>query len=91
MDNDYMKSPLELLMQKADTFVEVDNKTTYLGFCAPGTTLTTQLNWAVCKVVYDVAPGTFPRTGNILWANGQRQKVLTFSDYLTYNYSYRKF
>jgi hypothetical protein len=91
MDNDYMKSPIELLMQKADTFIEVDNKTTYLGFCSPKTTATTQASWAVCKVVYSVAPGTYPRACSVLWANGQRQKNLKFSDYLTHSYSYRKF
>ena len=91
MDNDYMRSPLELLLQKADTFIEVDNKTTYLGFCAPKTTAKTEAAWAICKVVYDVAPGTYPRTGDVLWANGQRQKNLKFSEYDLQTYTYRKF
>jgi hypothetical protein len=62
-----------------------------MGFCAPGTTLKTEKSWAICKVIYDVAPGTYPRTGEVLWANGQRQKNAAFSDYLTHDYTYRKF
>lgn len=89
MDNDYMKSPLALLLQKADHVVEVDELTTYIGFCQPHTTGTDEEKWAICRVQYDQKD--FSRNCTTMWANGQRQKKLVFDNYADYDYSYKKF
>lgn len=89
MDNDYMRSSLELLMQKASHIIKVSELITYLGFPAPGTTLISDSSWAVCKVEKDQI--ATPNITTIKWANGQRQKNLKMSDYLALNYYYPKF
>jgi len=88
-DIDYLRSPLELLLQKADTVLVVSELEQYLGFAAKETTSKAHASWAICKVIQSAT--TYPHTIDILWANGQRQKNLVFDDYATYNYTYPKF
>jgi hypothetical protein len=73
------------LIRQADAIIEVDANTTVLGYCAPGTTNTSQASWSICRIAKSGI------TTTITWANGQRNFNLILDNHNTYTYTFRKF
>ena len=80
---------LENLQATADTVLEVDIDTTYLGFADNTNPAKSAAKWAVCKVVK--SGSTFPITTEIQWSNGSMNKNQVFNDYASLTYQYKNF
>jgi len=73
----------------ADIIVEADALTTYLGFCEPGTLLTSAPKWAVCKIVQNGA--AYPIETRCLWADGNFVFNQVFDNYAALTYKFHNF
>lgn len=80
---------IDRLKAAADLIEEVDELTTYLGFCQPGTTSEEAAQWAICKITQS---GTeYPILTSSKWAGGFCMYNLKWTDRALYEYSYKKF
>jgi hypothetical protein len=90
-----MKTPyadsysIDRLRASADIVYEKDANTTYLGFCAPGTLLTSEAKWSIMKI--ETTAAAAPAFTYFTWANGQCSYNLVFDNRDDYDYSYHKF
>jgi hypothetical protein len=78
-------SSLYNILRQADVIVEETTDDTYLGFCEPGTELTSAANWSICQIKKTT------KTTTIKWANGQQLNNLVMDNYLSYTYTFKKF
>ena len=73
----------------ADIVEEVNDNTTYLGFCAPGTTGTNQPNWSIMKITQSGA--ALPVTTRFLWAGGLCAFSEIWDSRADLNYKFKNF
>jgi hypothetical protein len=82
-------SVLSAIRASADIVGEKDDLTTYLGFCAPGTTGTNQPAWSILKIVQS---GTVqPIVTRFLWAGGLCAYNFKWDDRATLDYQFKNF
>lgn len=79
---------MDKLRASADIIEEVDGFTTYLGFCTPGTLLTSEPGWSIMKIVEGAA---LPKITLFQWANGECAYNLVWDNRAGYNYSFKNF
>lgn len=77
------------LRSAADIIEQLDELTTYLGFCQPGTLTTAEAKWSIMKVVSDSA--TLPTVTTFQWADGSCAYNLVWDDRAGYNYYFKNF
>lgn len=82
-------SDIDRLRASADIIEEVDGLTTYLGFCKPGTTQTSDPVWSIMKIT--VSGNEYPIETTFLWANGYCSYNLAWDYRYGYNYAFKKF
>ena len=80
---------IDRIKAAADLIEEVDEFTTYLGFCLSGTTLDTEAKWSIMKIVQNGS--AYPILTSMLWADGLCCFNLQFSARAGYIYSFKKF
>lgn len=85
----YLEGQMASLLAKADIMEEVDDLTTYLGFCQRDPGGYDQPVWAVCRVQYSGT--TKPRTLTIMWPDGLNQRTYKWTDRAGLNYKHRNF
>ena len=76
------------LRQTADIIEEVDENTSYLGFCKPGT-VDGREGWSIMKI--EQSGSEYPKITKFLWAAGKCSFNLSWNERATYDYYYNKF
>jgi hypothetical protein len=77
------------LRSTADIVEEIDEYTTYLGFCSPGTANTAAPNWSILKI--EQSGGIFPILTTFRWANGLCAFNLVWDNRAGYDYKFKNF
>lgn len=79
---------MDKIRSSADIIEEVDGITTYLGFCEPGTLLTSEPKWSIMRIV---EAGALPTVTTFHWANGSMMYNLVWDLRAGYDYQFKKF
>lgn len=80
---------VDRLKASADIIEEVDGLTTYLGFCAPGTTDEAAASWSIMKITQSAAE--YPIVTRTLLAEGFCNYNLIWNNRALYTYTYKKY
>ena len=80
---------IDRLRASADIIEEVDGLTTYLGICEPGTTLTSEAKWSICRIV-NSGPN-YPILNYFTWADGVCCFNKVWDNRAGYAYQFKKF
>ena len=79
---------IDSLRASADIIEEVDGVTTYLGFCQPGTLLTSDPKWSIMQIVEGAA---LPKLTVFKWATGSCAYNLIWDNRAGYAYTFKNF
>lgn len=80
---------LDKIRASADIIEEGENGlTTYLGFCKPGTLLTSEPKWSIMRIV---EAGALPTVTRFEWATGSCAYNLVWDLRTTYAYQFKTF
>ena len=80
---------IDRIKATADIIEEVSETVTYLGFCSPGTTATSDPRWSILKIVQSGA--AYPILTSSKWADGQCCFNLVWDNRAGYNYTFKNF
>lgn len=84
---------IDRLRSAADIIEQLDELTTYLGFCQPGTLTTAEDKWSIMKIVEAATgdPGELPTVTTFQWADGSCAYNLVWDDRADYDYYFKNF
>lgn len=80
---------IEQLRASADIIEEVDGLTTYIGICEPGTLLTSEAKWSICRIVNSGA--NYPILNTFTWADGICFYNKVWDNRAAYAYQFKNF